>query len=65
MLRACGIRLSELAGVRYDEDDPYRSDLDLQDSEIRSVVCPADKKPPHVPDKPVPVFASEELPSNS
>jgi integrase/recombinase XerD len=32
---ATGIRLSELAGVRYDPDDPARSDLDLDSREIR------------------------------
>jgi site-specific recombinase XerD len=29
VLRATGIRLSELAGIRYDPGDPRRSDLDL------------------------------------
>jgi site-specific recombinase XerD len=33
---ATGIRLSELAGVRYDPGDPLRSDVDLQYREIRS-----------------------------
>ena len=32
---ATGIRLSELAGIRCDLDDPARSDLDLQAREIR------------------------------
>ena len=32
---ATGIRLSELAGIRYHPDDPARSDLDLQAREIR------------------------------
>ncbi len=32
---ATGIRLSELAGIRYSPDDPARSDLDLQAREIR------------------------------
>ncbi len=32
---ATGIRLSELAGIRYDPGDPARSDLDLQAREIR------------------------------
>ena len=32
---ATGIRLSELAGIRYHPGDPARSDLDLQDREIR------------------------------
>ena len=34
VLRASGIRLSELAGIRYDPDDPRRSDLDLWQREI-------------------------------
>ncbi len=34
VLTACGIRLSELAGIRYHPDDPRRSDLDLQEREI-------------------------------
>ena len=34
MLRASGIRLSELAGIRYDPDDPRRSDVDLWQREI-------------------------------
>jgi site-specific recombinase XerD len=29
VFRATGIRLSELAGIRYDADDPGRSDVDL------------------------------------
>ncbi len=32
---ATGLRLSELAGIRYDPGDPARSDLDLQAREIR------------------------------
>jgi integrase/recombinase XerD len=32
---ATGIRLSELAGIRYHPDDPARSDLDLHAREIR------------------------------
>ncbi|HLM88535.1 MAG TPA: tyrosine-type recombinase/integrase [Streptosporangiaceae bacterium] len=32
---ATGIRLSELAGIRYHPDDPARSDLDLQARQIR------------------------------
>jgi integrase/recombinase XerD len=35
VLQASGIRLSELAGVRYDPGDPRRSDLDLWQREIR------------------------------
>ena len=35
VLQACGIRLSELAGVRYDPNDQRRSDLDLWQREIR------------------------------
>ncbi len=35
MFRATGIRVSELAGIRYDPDDPGRSDLDLWQREIR------------------------------
>ncbi len=34
MLKATGIRLSELAGVRYDPGDPLRSDVDLGNREI-------------------------------
>jgi hypothetical protein len=33
--RATGVRLAELAGIRYDPDDPGRNDLDLQGREIR------------------------------
>jgi Phage integrase family len=35
VLLAAGIRLSELAGIRYDPGDPARSDLRLLDREIR------------------------------
>ena len=35
MFRATGIRLSEMAGIRYHPDDPARNDLDLQAREIR------------------------------
>jgi site-specific recombinase XerD len=35
VLTATGIRLSELAGIRYHPGDPARSDLDLQGREIR------------------------------
>ncbi|HEX9541565.1 MAG TPA: site-specific integrase [Streptosporangiaceae bacterium] len=35
VFRATGIRVSELAGIRYDPDDPGRSDLDLWQREIR------------------------------
>jgi integrase len=34
VFRATGIRLSELAGIRYDPDDPRRSDVDLLHREI-------------------------------
>jgi site-specific recombinase XerD len=34
VLEATGIRLSELAGLRYDHDDPWRSDVDLWRREI-------------------------------
>ncbi len=34
VLRATGIRLSELAGIRYDPGDPRRSDVDLWHREI-------------------------------
>ena len=34
MLRATGIRLAELAGLRYDPGDPRRSDIDLWQREI-------------------------------
>jgi site-specific recombinase XerC len=35
VFRATGIRVSELTGIRYDPDDPGRSDLDLWQREIR------------------------------
>jgi site-specific recombinase XerD len=35
VLLATGIRLSELTGIRYDPDDPYRSGVDLEAREIR------------------------------
>jgi site-specific recombinase XerC len=35
VFRATGVRLAELAGIRYDRDDPDRSDLDLERREIR------------------------------
>ena len=35
VFRATGIRLAELAGIRYDPDDPGRSNLDLERREIR------------------------------
>ena len=34
VFRATGMRLSELAGIRYDPDDPRRSDIDLWHREI-------------------------------
>jgi site-specific recombinase XerD len=34
VFRATGIRLSEMAGIRYDADDPGRSDVDLWQREI-------------------------------
>jgi site-specific recombinase XerD len=34
VFRATGIRLAELAGIRYDPDDPLRSDLDLDRREV-------------------------------
>jgi site-specific recombinase XerD len=34
VFRATGMRLSELAGIRYDPDDPRRSDVDLWHREI-------------------------------
>jgi len=34
VFRATGVRLSELAGIRYDPDNPVRSDLDLWQREI-------------------------------
>ena len=34
VFRATGIRLAELAGIRYDPDDPGRSDVDLDRREI-------------------------------
>jgi site-specific recombinase XerD len=35
VFRVTGIRLAELAGIRYDPDDPGLSDLDLERREIR------------------------------
>jgi len=35
VFRVTGIRLAELAGIRYDPGDPDRSDLDLERREIR------------------------------
>src|SRR5260221_491278 len=35
VFRATGIRLAELAGIRYDADDADRSDLDLERREIK------------------------------
>jgi hypothetical protein len=35
--RACGVRLSELAGIRYDPQDPLRSDIDVWQREITVV----------------------------
>jgi site-specific recombinase XerD len=35
VFRATGVRLAELAGIRYDPDDPARNDVDLQSREIR------------------------------
>ena len=35
VLRATGVRLAELAGIRYDPGSPGRSDLDLEHREIR------------------------------
>jgi site-specific recombinase XerD len=40
---ATGIRLSELAGIRYRPGDPARSDLDLHGREIR--ICGKGSKP--------------------
>src|SRR5271166_7131768 len=34
VFRATGMRLSELAGIRYDPDDPRRSDIDLWHREL-------------------------------
>jgi integrase len=34
VFRATGIRLSELAGIRYDAEDPGRTDVDLWHREI-------------------------------
>jgi hypothetical protein len=34
VFRATGIRLAELAGIRYDASDPRRSDVDLWQREI-------------------------------
>jgi integrase/recombinase XerD len=35
VFRATGVRLAELAGIRYDPGDPARNDVDLQSREIR------------------------------
>ena len=35
VFRATGVRLAELAGIRYDPDNPVRNDLDLQSREIK------------------------------
>jgi len=35
VFRATGVRLAELAGIRYDPDDPARNDIDLQSREIK------------------------------
>ncbi len=35
VFRATGVRLAELAAIRYDADDPRRSDLDLERREIK------------------------------
>jgi site-specific recombinase XerD len=35
VFRATGVRLAELAGIRYDPDGPGRSDLDIQRREIK------------------------------
>jgi site-specific recombinase XerD len=35
VFRATGVRLAELAGIRYDPGDPGRSDLDLERREIK------------------------------
>jgi site-specific recombinase XerD len=37
VLRASGVRLSELAGIRYDPQDPLRSDIDVWQREITVV----------------------------
>jgi site-specific recombinase XerD len=37
VFRATGVRLAELAGIRYNADDPARSDIDLRGREVR--VC--------------------------
>jgi integrase/recombinase XerD len=42
VLLACGVRLAELARIRYDPDNPYRSDVDLQEREI--TVCGKGRK---------------------
>ena len=39
--KATGIRLAELTGLRYDPDDPRRSDIDLRRREI--TVCGKDR----------------------
>ena len=35
VFKASGIRMSEMAGIRYYPDDPDRSDLDLDSRQIR------------------------------
>jgi site-specific recombinase XerD len=34
VFKATGIRLAEMAGIRYDRDDPDRSDLDLENRQL-------------------------------
>ena len=34
LFKATGIRLAEMAGIRYNPDDPSRSDLDLVSREL-------------------------------
>ena len=44
VFRATGMRLSELAGIRYDPDEPRRSDIDLRGREI-TVSVPGTPRP--------------------
>ena len=44
VLKACGIRAGELAGIRYDPHDASRSDLDLRHREITSAARAAGRQ---------------------
>ena len=50
VFKATGIRLSELAGIRYHPGDPKRSDVDLRQREI--TVRGKGRQGPHRADRP-------------